>query len=666
MEEHDRWLLWLPVAFGAGIVLYFLLPTEPSFYWSFILPTLTGILLFFSKKKLPLFYLALFLFFTALGFARIQVRAHLVQAPVLDKIYYNVTIEGRVEKNEFFSSAQRLTLTDLKTNKLPIKLQKVRIRVNSLKTIAHQNDIIRLRATLRPPALPAYPNGYAFIRRAWFMELGATGYSLSGIEILKEGKLTYLHQILDKIRTQITLHLMKILPSEQASVAIPLVVGEQGVASQNTYDTYRDAGIVHVLSVSGFHMTLIAGLIFAFVRFSLALFPALALRINTKKVSAVLALIITFFYLLISGQAVPAERSFLMIAVILLAVLFDRQALSMRNVCWAGFIILLFIPESIMTASFQLSFGAVIALIAGYETFRTPISRFIQKKRSKLSRFLWTAFLGFLLTNVVAHIATAPIGIYHFHRYANYGILGNFLTSSLFAFIIMPLLLIGTILIPFKIDTFFFQSAGFFLELVGKIAEHVASLPKASVVLPSFTDWGYGLVLLGGLWICLWKKKWRLLGTIPICIGLSTVFFISSPDVYIAQGGKLFAIRDEKGTFHFSEKRKERYVRSQWMEAAGVDPKTAPKTKRLIEQKYTVKGLSIALDTSECPNADIAFIRDKYPQEPCLSSQVIDRNTLWQKGTHVIYIQNGKYRLENAADSLGKRLWNPLYQRSLK
>lgn len=666
MEEHERWPLWLPVAFGFGIVVYFLLPVEPPFWFGFILPLLTGILVLLSKRKPFLFYFALLLFFTALGFARIQYQAHWVKAPVLDKIYHNVTIEGRVEKNEFFPSAQRLTLSDLKMSKVPIKLLKVRIRINGLKTIAHKNDIVRLKATLRPPALPAYPGGYAFVRRAWFMQLGATGYSLSEIEILENEKYDFLHEALDKVRRQITLHLMELLPPRQAAVAIPLVVGEQGIAPRQTYDTYRDAGIVHVLSVSGFHMTLIAGLVFAFVRFSLALIPALALRLDTKKISAVLALLVTFLYLLISGQAVPAERSFLMIAVVLLAVLFDRQALSMRNVCWAGFLILLFIPESIMTASFQLSFGAVVALIAGYETFKAPISRFIHKKRSKLSRFLWAAFLGFLLTNIVAHAATAPIGIYHFHRYANYGILGNFLTSSLFGFIIMPLLLIGTLLIPLGLDSFFFKSAGFFLEIVGKIAETVADLPKASVVMPAFSNWGYGLIILGGLWICLWKKKWRLWGAAAIFIGFSTAFFSVSPDVYIAQGGKIFAIRDEKGIFHFSEKRKERYVRSQWMEAAGTDPLTAPKTRRLIDFAYTVKGLSIAFDASTCAKADIAFIREKYPEEPCLAAQVIDRNTLWMKGTHVLYIQNGRYKLENAADSLGSRLWNPLVERGLK
>ncbi len=647
-SENGHGNLWLPIAFACGIILYFNAPFK-----IYLLPALVGFIaclsgFLFLRRKTNWALLFLFFAFFSGGLCRIIIQSDLIKAPFIHKSYSFVSVTGQVEKTELRTNGIRLTLNNLTLDKIPQtqKPVKVRITVRGQEIIPQRGDIVSLKAKLSPPMLSWLPDGYNFARTAYFEQIGAVGFAMGKLKIINPSIRSH---PLENIRMCILKRILSILPSDSGNIAVALVTGEQGGISKTTRDNYTSAGIVHVLSVSGFHMTLIAGVIFASLRFLFGLFPAICLRYNTKKICALLALSLTFGYLLISGLAVPTIRSYIMIAFVLIAVLLDRQALSMRSVMWAGFLILLCQPEVLMSASFTLSFGAVIALIAGYEAFAQPTKRFFATKPVWIKWSLGLFGLFFII-NLIAHLATSPIAIYHFHRYNNYAVLGNFLTSTTFSLLIMPLLLIATLLMPFGMDKPFILAVGYLLDKINVVTEWIAGLPYATVFLPSFPDWGYGLILFSGLCLCICRSKIRYLGLIGLIAGLLSIFTHTTPDIIIGQGGKLIAVRQENG-FAFNSLRKEKVTRAVWLESQGIDPQIIPD---LIKGDLVqVKGLTVDL-TGQTQNADI-IINSKGK---CKARKLcLPRAKLWKEGTHSLYITNGNIQVKTSADDTHHYPW---------
>ena len=453
---------------------------------------------------------------------------------------------------------------------------------------------------------------------------------------------------MQNIRTSIFNRIKNVLSKDTGDIAAALVTGEQGGISQTTRNNYTSAGIVHILSVSGFHMSLIAGFIFAILRFLFSLFPSISLRFNTKKVCALLALILTFIYLLISGMGIPAIRSFLMIAFILIAIMADRQALSMRSVVWAGFLILLIQPQAVIGIGFALSFGAVMALISGYETF-TPYFKKLFTHKNWIKWIIGTICF-FLLMNIIAHFATAPIAVHYFHRYNNYGILGNFLISLIFSFLVMPLLFIATLMMPFGLDKPFLLCVDYLLKIVNKLTEGIANLPASTVFLPSFPTWGYALILSGSVWLLIFKSRIRYVGFVPVFIGLLSIFTYTTPDAIIGQGGKLIAVR-QGDTFAFNTLKQQKSTRRSWLENNGINPDILP-PKMKDTSAVEIQGLKVDLTGKN--NADIVINSHGKCNATLLC---IPRKKLWQEGVHTLYINDGKIKIKTSADGTFNRPW---------
>ena len=151
------------------------------------------------------------------------------------------------------------------------------------------------------------------------------------------------------------------------AVAAALVTGDRSAISRDTLSAMRDSGLAHLLAISGLHMGLVAAILFFGLRTLLALSERLALFYPIKKWAAAAALVGGFAYLVLTGGTIPTQRAFLMTGLVLVAVFLDRTAISMRLVAWAAAGILLIAPESLLSASFQMSFAAVVAFVAVYE-----------------------------------------------------------------------------------------------------------------------------------------------------------------------------------------------------------------------------------------------------------------------------------------------------------
>jgi competence protein ComEC len=209
-----------------------------------------------------------------------------------------------------------------------------------------------------------------------------------------------------------------------------------------------------LVAISGLHMALFAGVVFWVVCALLALSPGLAVTRPIKKRAALAAIASGFFYLLISGMGLATQRAFIMITIMLVAVLIDRPALTMRNVALAAWVILLARAESIMSVSFQMSFMAVVWLVGVYEWRAQVKAHRAREYTPGILASAWRYGAGLMLTTLVAGAATAPIAAYQFNRVAVYGVLANLAAVPVVGALVMPMAVLALVFLPFGLEAY--------------------------------------------------------------------------------------------------------------------------------------------------------------------------------------------------------------------
>jgi competence protein ComEC len=487
LAERERWLLWLPVGLGAGIATYFALPLEPPLWLGATGLLLASLLMGWMWWRLPANAFEVWApgllgaLVLVLGFTVATWRTHLVEAPVLDR-RAAYELEGTILLVEDKIRGQRLLLGELTIEGLEANATPARIRVStrSAEPSFEPGDRVRLRALLMAPSPPVEPGGFDYARQAWFESLGAVGYGLAAPELLSRADRRGWSLGLAALRQTIAHEIAVAVPGTAGAIGVALLTGLRGALPDQIWDQWAIAGIANLLSISGLHMALVAGTLFFAVRIALALAPPLALRVPAKKLAAVVALLGAFGYLLLSGAPVPTLRSFVMTAIGLIAIMADRNPFSMRLIAWAAMVVLLLQPDSLLGASFQMSFGAVIALIAVYETGAA-------RRSANGGGLDWRLFMylgGIALTTLVASAATTPFSIYHFSRFPTYGIVTNLIAVPVTGIWIMPWGMLGIVLIPTGLDGPCFALMGHGIELIIAAAAFVADLPGAALALP--------------------------------------------------------------------------------------------------------------------------------------------------------------------------------------
>jgi len=318
---------------------------------------------------------------------------------------------------------------------------------------------------------------------------------------------------------------------------------------------------------------------FFFIRFFVAIIPPLALRYNSKKIAANCAIVISFIYLLISGAQIPAQRAFIMTLVVLLGVLFNREAISLRTISFAAFVVLLVSPQALISASFQMSFAAVLAMIAFYEKFAPSISRFFTG--GGIVRYIVAYLCGIVISDLVASLATLPFAIYHFNRIAIYTSLGNFLAGPVIGIIVMPCVLFSLLALPFGLEFIPLRALGYGLKIINMITSYVSSLPEAGYKTIAMPFWGFLLICTGGLWLCVWRKNWRYLGFIGIFIGFLSITLVKIPDIIVDGQSKVCAVKDNSGDLVILPSRGENFIKSVWLEKYAQTKISADRNKIL-------------------------------------------------------------------------------------
>ncbi len=348
-------------------------------------------------------------------------------------------------------------------------------------------------------------------------------------------------------------------------MADALLTGERGAISEATVQALRDCGLAHLLAISGLHVGLVAAILFFALRAGLAALPAVALRWPIKKWAAVAAALALPPYLWLVGASMPTQRATFMVLVVLLAVLLDRRAISLRLVAWAALLVMALTPEALLGPSFQMSFAAVTALVAGYEAWR---------RRRPRSREAWAGRLrlylgGVLLSSLIAGLATAPFAAFHFERLALYGLLANLAAVPLTAFWIMPCCLLVYLLWPLGLAEPALLLLGLGVEALNAIAREVAGWPAAALLVPAMPLWGLLAVTAGGLWLCLWQRRWRLAGLPLILLAAASPLSQRPPDLLIDGEARVLGAADPDGLLWLSTRRAGRFASDVWLARRG-------------------------------------------------------------------------------------------------
>jgi competence protein ComEC len=614
----------------------------------------------------------------AVGFGAAQFRANLVAAPVIAKRTGLVRIVGVVGVVEERQSGYRIVVENPVIERLAPSATPAKIRLTVRGRGGRAPDIepgdqVEVTGVLMPPPQAALPGDFDFVRHAWFKRLGGVGYAISKPVVVGQRRADTLGRRIEALRQRISARVQSVLAGPKGAVAAALMTGKRGAIPGSVMQNMRDAGLAHLLAISGLHIGLLAGLLFFAVRAALALVEPLALNYAIKKWAALAALCGAFGYLLLSGATVPTQRAFLMTGLVLLAVMLDRQAFSMALVAWAAGAVLLLAPESLLGPSFQMSFAAVIALIAVYERLRFRLVGW--RGEGGFPRRLMIYVLGVMLTTVIASLATAPFAAYHFGRLASYGLAANMIAVPLMATAIMPLAIAAFALMPFGLDSLALIPMGWAIDVMLAVAATVAAWPGAVQLTPAFSPSALALFALGALWLALWRTRWRLAGIAAMIGALGLALNQSAPDILADGAGKYFAVATPDGGLILSSTRKN-HTTSAWLAGRGLGAgakwpnEAAPANEFLscdgLSCFYRAKGWTVALVRDaqalreDCLAADIVIATVPAPDKCCTPMIVIDRFDLWRRGAHAIWLaRDGAARVVSVADVRGERLWSP-------
>ena len=650
-----------PIALGFGILLFFSMPVEPSqpvIWASFSIAGIAAVTLRLVPYVLRFIFWALALL--SFGFGLAGWRGAQVAAPVLDWRYYG-PVEGRViGLDRSASGALRVTLDQVALSQRVKQTPSV-VRVSLYGSDAEQRPKAGARvmttAHLSPPSGPAEPDGFDFQRHAWFAQIGGLGYTRAPLLLAaypKEGPSFF------KLRLTLAARVTKHLDAQTGAFAAALMTGDRSGLSQETLQDLRHSNLAHLLAISGLHMGLLAGFVFATLRICLSLIPRLATGAQVKKFASLGGLIAGAVYLGLSGGSVATERAFVMAAVALGAVLFERRAISLRAVALAALIVLLRRPEAITGPGFQMSFAATTALVVVFNVLS-------QRNAGKPpSHPLWRLLVGTFISSAVAGLATLPIAAAHFNNISQFGLVANLLSVPLMGILVIPLAVVAVCLLPFQLEWVPLYVMGFGLDWILAVAHEVSSWEGAIRKVPAPPAWGFFLIFSGLAIMAGMVTKLRMIGLVPVVVGVFAWVQVERPDILISDTGVLVGVLGPEGRA-LSKAKGSGFVAGVWLENDG-DPAfqhTAAKRWKGGGGSMTLGATTVHAASGKrglsafenCHAKDIAVFSE--PFEGQANCEIFDQKSLRRSGSVAIHMgATGAFKIKTAREVAGRRVWN--------
>ena len=713
--DERRLFLWIPVLAGAGAIVHLTAEREPSLPFSLGLMALCALLALLCRPKPAAFRICVAFAAFLGGLSSAGLRSARVEAPVLDRIRV-AKVTGFLEEVDHRREGARFILRVTSMEGLAPEATPYRVRLTTKRAMPEEAGThVSLRARLLPPARAAMPGGYDFARDAYFARIGAVGNATGRIDVAPATTSAEfglrLYASVDRARNALARRVERSIGGPAGAVGAAMVTGKRDFLDDPTREVIREAGIFHIITIAGVQMTLVAGIFFWGFRRLLALSRTLALHYPIKKWAAALAMVGAIIYDIGTGSRVGTERALYMTLIMLGAVLCDRRAFSMRNLALAAFVIVLFEPEALMGASFQLSFAAVAALVAVWETRAAAASRIramaempMKPRVDRNDRLLMLLErlrhgpAAMLLSTISATAATASFMANGFHEFSPYVLIGNPLTLTIIEVFAVPGALIGSFLYPLGLDGWVWSYVGLGINFVLWAAKWIGSLPGATLHLYAFAPWAIVFLALAVLCAVLWRSLPMRLLCLPLAaLGIFGAASGERFDVAIAPTGDAVAARMADGRLAAFGRRPGAFGVEQWLRAdadgrpaaetilASAAPRTqdgkpyaekpgGPEGPRCDLQGCAVeledgRTLSLVLDrrifAQDCGRADIIVSPLPAPSG-CASELVFDIGRLRATGAVLLRLDDSEVRMRQARGASENRPWSPAPRREMQ
>ncbi len=672
-RQRGTLLLWMPFGLALGIGAYFSLQVEPGlnlYGWAAGAATLA--LLAARKAPFTMAVPLIALLLVAMGFINAGANAHRKAAPVLSYHYYG-PVEGRIiAVDRSSSNMPRITLDQihLKARSKARTPHNLRISLHypRLFTPLEPGRHVMVTASLSPPSGPVEPGGFDFQRFAWFRSLGAIGYSRTPLVEVSAPDQSGWSMGLMRLRMRLAAGIRARIDGQTGAFAAAILTGDRSAIAPEMLTRLRASNLAHLLAISGLHMGLLTGFVFAWIRYGLALSPYLALRLPAKKIAAVGAFIAAISYLFLSGANVATQRAFVMVAVMLLAILLDRRALTLRAVALAAVIVLMIRPESLIEAGFQMSFAATTALVAVFAGLR---DYGILVTGGGLVKNIARWALALLLSSAVAGLATAPISAFHFNQIAQFGLVANLASVPVMGMLVMPSAVVAVVLLPFGLDGLAWEVMGAGIGWILFVAGKIASLNGAVVHVVKPPTLVLALIASGGMIFVLLRSRLRFAAFGLVLFGFWMWNTTQRPDILLSANGRLMGVLGTDGRA-LNRAKGTGFVARNWLENDGDPASQQQAADRLIQAKaapqQSVKLGAHNIVYSWSKDIDFSTLQDLckvnslliLPQSDAVLAdcQLIGKTELRHLGAIAISQQKGGLIIKSARQQGGARLWS--------
>src|ERR1700687_6162849 len=670
-----RLLPWGPVAFGTGIAFYFTADQEPVAWVTAVAATGFCLAAFLLRRQ-KIFPIAVMIAAMAAGFATATWKTARIAHGVLARPMYAVSLSGFVETRDVRERTDRFVLrvTQMESPRGQTKLERVRLSVRK-GTAPAVGSFVELKGRLQPPLAPLRPGSYDFGRDMYFQGIGASGFVTGAIKTVEppvSGGLSLRYAaFMQGMRDAIDARIRTALDGDKRAIATALLTGRRDAITTPVNDAMFISGLGHVLSISGYHMAVVAGVVFFTVRALLALIPGLTVSFPIKKWSAAAALAAAAFYLLLSGAEVATQRSFFMTAVVLIAIMVDRRAVTFRTLAVAAMIVLAIAPEALVHPSFQMSFAATLGLVALVQIgmprlFASPDN----SATAKVALWGGREIMMLTLASLVAGLGTTPYAAFHFHRVTPYGVLANLAAMPVVSAVVMPAGILGPVAMPFGFDGVFWRIMGAGIDWMIVVTQWVADLPGAIGRMAAFgigplIAASIGIVLLGLL-----RTPLRWLGAAAIVLAVVWALAVPQPDILISPDGHNVGVRGKDGRLHLMRTGKDSFLLKEWLAgdadprqpldsslAEGVSCDDAGCVVQMADGAFVALALRPDALSDDCERAALLVTARQAP--PSCPSPVISGDRLRRQGAMALRRSRDGFAADAVRQKGTDRPWSP-------
>ena len=662
--ERGRLAPWISVLMGAGVLLYFALRREPPSWVGFAAVAVGVAGCAVGWRSLEGRVMGFAVLAAAAGFLAAQA-ATWRALPIEPLPRKAVVVTARVEAVEALPEGRRAVLGEIQVAPdAPPLARSFHLHLDpDDATPLMAGERVRVRVLLRPPMPPAYPGAWDVQRDAFFAGQGGSARALGDVVVLDAASAGGVARWWQGVRERVGDRIRAGLPGAVGAIAATLLTGEQAAIPPADRAAFRDAGLAHLLAVAGLHIGIVMGLAFGVARRALALSERAALHWPCKALAAGAALGVGAFYVALTGAHVPTLRSFAMACLVTLGLVVGRRALSMRGLALAAGLILLAAPNALLGVSFQMSFSAVAALIAGYEAMRPWLTRL---RGDGWGVWLARHLAALALTSLLAGGASAAFAAYHFGHMQIYFVVANMAAVPITAALAMPAGLAALALMPFGLERLALVPMGWGVQAVLWVGRTVSSWPAATLAVPHVPGWGLVVFAVGLAWLCLWRtKRVRLLGVAAMLAGLMSPLAAAPPDILVSADARLIGVRGADLLVQPAQGGSG-FLLDAWrayLDVGGARPLEEGATCD-ADGCRVERGGVVALilrprgSAREC--AGVAVLVSPEPMRgACKGVPFVDRFSVWRDGAHAIWLRDGGARVMSDRELRGARPWVP-------